>query len=147
MAQPTTIKGTQLYIKIGDGASPEVFTHPCLINSERGVTFRSNTSDIVVPDCENPEDPAFRELVKDALSMGVTGAGILDNLLTTIQTYTTWWKSDDAKNVQVWLGTVGYWQVAMKLTEFEVTGERNNKAQVAITLESDGVVADFVAGV
>lgn len=146
MATPTTIRGTQLYVKIGDDASPEVFTHPCLINSERGVTFRSSTNDIVVPDCDNPDDPAFRELVKDALSMGVTGAGVLDNVLATIQAYTTWWKSDSAKAVQIWLGTIGYWQADMKLTEFEVTGERNNKAQVAITLESDGVVADFVAG-
>lgn len=146
MAKPDTIKGTQLYIKISDGASPEVFTHPCLINSDRGVTFRSNTNDIVVPDCDNPDDPAWRELVKDALSAGVTGAGVLDNKLATIQSYTAWWKSDDAKNVQVWLGTLGYWQAPFKLTEWEVTGARNDKAQVSITLESDGEVADFVSG-
>lgn len=145
MAVPTTIRGTQVYIKIGDDASPEVFTHPCLINSNRGVTMRSSTNDIIVPDCDNPEDPAFRELVKDALSLGVTGAGVLDNVLATIQSYTNWWKSDDSKQVQVWLGAVGYWQCAMKLTEWAVTGERNNKAQVTLTMESDGVVSDFTS--
>lgn len=143
MTLPSTIKGTQLYIKVGDGASPEVFTHPCLINSERGVTFRSATNDIIVPDCATPDDPAFRQLVKDALSAGVTGAGVLDT--TSIATYDTWWRGDTAKNVQVWLGTVGYWEMPMKLTEWEVTGERNNKAQVSLTLESDGVVVAFAA--
>src|SRR5690606_30459482 len=110
MAKPTSVKGTQLFIKVGDGASPEVFTHPCLINAERGIAFRSTTGDIVGPGCNSPDDPAWRELVKDALSAGVTGAGILDNVLLTIRAYTTWWKGDTAKNVQVWLGTVGYWQ-------------------------------------
>jgi predicted secreted protein len=145
MTQPTTLKGTQLFIKIGDGGDPESFAHHCLINADRGITFRSNTNDVVVPDCDNPDDPAWRELVKDALSVGVTGAGTLDNKLTTIQTYTTWVTSDDAKNLQVWLGTVGYWSGAFKLTEFAITGARGNKAQVSLTLESDGVVSDFTA--
>lgn len=146
MAPPTTLKGTQLYIKIGDGASPEVFAHPCLINAERGVTFRSNTNDIIVPDCSNPDDPAWRELVKDALSVGVTGSGILDNVLATIQSYDTWYRSDDGKNVQIWLGTIGYWQGSFKLTEWNPSGDRNAKITSTITLESDGEVAAFTAG-
>lgn len=146
MATPTTIRGTQLYLKIGNGASPEVFTHPCLVNAERGIAFRSTTNDIVVPDCTNPDDPAWRELVKDALSVGLTGSGVLDNVLATIQAYTTWWKSDDPKNVQIWLGTVGYWSGAFKLTEWGITGNRGAKAEVSITLESDGEVSDFTAG-
>lgn len=146
MAQPATLKGTQLYIKIGDGASPEVFTHPCLINSDRGVVFRSNTNDVIVPDCEEPDDPAWRELVKDVLSAGVTGSGILDNVLATIQAYTTWWKSDTGKNVQIWLGTIGYWQASFKLTEWNPSGARGEKIVSTITLESDGVVSDFTAG-
>ena len=145
MAKPNTLRGTKLYIKVGDGASPEVFSHPCLINAERGITFRSNASDIVVPDCTTPDDPAWRELVKDALSAGVTGAGVLDNVLATIQAYTDWWKGDTAKNVQVWLGTIGRWQAPFKLTEWAITGERTNKINVNLTLESDGEVSDFLA--
>ena len=145
MAQPTTLKGTALYIKIGNGATPEVFTHPCLINSDRGITFRSSTSDIVVPDCDAPDNPAWRELVKDALSVGLTGSGVLDNKAATIDAYTDWWKGDVGKNVQIWLGTVGYWSGTFKLTEFQINGTRNNKAQVSLTLESDGEISDFTA--
>lgn len=145
MAQPATLKGTALYIKIGNGATPEVFTHPCLINSDRGVTFKSNTSDIIVPDCDDPDDPAWRELVKDALSAGLTGAGVLDNKAVTIAAYTTWWKQDVAKNVQIWLGTLGYWSGAFKLTEWQINGARSDKAKVSITLESDGEVSDFTS--
>lgn len=143
MALPTTLEGTQLYLKIGDGATSEAFAHPCLINSERGIAFRSSTNDIIVPDCSTPEDPAWRKLIKDALSVGLTGAGILDAVEATMTLYTAWWKGDATKNVQVWLGTIGYWQGAFKLTEWEVTGARNDLVQVSITLESDGIVADF----
>lgn len=146
MVTPTTLTGTQLYIKIGNGASPEVFAHPCLINAERGITFRSNSNDIIVPDCTNPDDPAWRQIVKDALSAGVTGAGILDNVLATIQSYTTWWKGDTAKNIQVWLGTIGYWEFPAKLTEWQITGERNNKIMTTLSIESDDIVSDFTAG-
>jgi hypothetical protein len=146
MALPTTLKGTQLYIKIGDGASPEVFLHPCLINSERGVTFTSTTNDIIVPDCSNPDDPAWRQVVKDVLSVNITGAGILDTVLGTIQTYTTWWKTDTTKKIQVWLGTIGYWEFDAKLTEWELGGERGNKVTNTLTIASDGAVSDFTSG-
>jgi predicted secreted protein len=146
MATPTTLRGTQLYIKIGDGASPETFTHPCTINAERGIVFRSTTNDIIVPDCTNPDDPAWRELVKDALSAGITGSGILDATLSVIQSWDTWFRGDDGKNVQVWLGNIGYWQGSFKLTEWNPQGDRNNKITTPITLESDGVVDPFTAG-
>lgn len=145
MALPTTIRGTQLYIKIGNGGAPEVFTHPCLISAERGINFRSSSNDIEVPDCTNPEDPAWRELVKGGLSVGLSGEGILDNVLATIQFYTNWWKADTGKNVQIWLGTVGYWSGSFKLTEWAINGTRGQKATVSISLESDGIVAGFSA--
>lgn len=146
MATPTTLKGTQLYIKIENDASPQAFAHPCLINAERGIVFRSTTNDIVVPDCTDPDDPAWRELVKDALSAGVTGAGLLDNVFATISSYDAWYRSDDSKRIQVWLGTVGYWEGDFKLTEFGFTGNRGTKAEVSLTMESDGVVSAFTQG-
>jgi len=146
MAAPDTLNGTRLYIKIGDGEDPEEFAHPCLINAERGFTLRANTNDVSVPDCDNPDDPAWRELVKDVLSAGCNGAGILDAKIETIQFYTNWHRSKDAKNAQVWLGTIGYWPCKLQLTEWQITGERGNKIQNSITLESDGAVGEFTAG-
>lgn len=145
MATPTTLSGTQLLIKVGNAASPEVFTHPCLINAERGIQFSSSTQDVIVPDCTNPDDPAWREIEKDGLSATITGAGIMDNVLATIQTYDTWHRGQTTKNVQVWLGSIGKWVGAFKLTEIAFTGERGNKVLVSLTLESDGSVTAFAA--
>ena len=130
------VRGTQVYIKIGDAASPEVFTHPCLINTNRGVKFQSSANKVIVPDCLNPDDPAWESVMVDGLNIAVDGAGILD--AAAIPDYDTWWRGGEVKNVQIWLGTKGYWQVAMKLINWSITGDRNQYATAAIALNSDG---------
>lgn len=146
MAQLKTLRGSALYIKVGDGESPEVFAHPCLINTKRGIQFQSSTNKIIVPDCEAPDDPAWTEAVKDSLSATINGAGTLDNDIEVITFYDEWLRSPDPINVQVWLGTLGYWAGAFNLTNFEVNGDRGVLADVTIALESAGIVAPFTAG-
>lgn len=140
MAKPATLLGTQLFIKVGDEASPEVFTHPCLINSTRGVDFTVNGNKIEVPDCTNPDDPAWMEFVKQSIECAISGAGVMDNVEATIATYFTWLSGSASKNVQVWVGTIGYWSGAFHLTKFSVSGDRGKKIDVAISLDSDGVI-------
>lgn len=141
MAQAATIRGTALYIKVGDGADPEVFTHPCLINTQRGIQFQSSTNKIIVPDCDNPDDPAWTEAIKDSLGATINGAGTLDT--ASVASFDAWFRSPDPKNVQVWLAALGHWAGAFNLTNFEITGDRGSLAEVTITLESSGVIAAF----
>lgn len=146
MAQLTTLRGSALYIKVGDGASPEVFSHPCLINTKRGIQFQSSTNKIIVPDCDNPDDPAWTDAIKDSLSATINGAGTLDNKIAVINFYDSWFRDPDPRNVQVWLGTLGYWGGGFNLTNFEVSGDRGALAEVTIALESAGLVGEFTAG-
>lgn len=133
-----TVKGTQLLVKIGDGASPEVFTHPCLINAKRGFSLEVSTNKIVVPDCDNPDDPAWQQVIKDVLSASIDGAGKLDT--ADVSDYHDWLLSPDTKNVRIYLGTVGYWASAFHLTSFQVSGDRGALVEVTIKLDSDGAV-------
>lgn len=143
MTAITKLRGTQLLIKIGDGASPEVFTHRCLINTKRGIKFTSSANKVIVPDCDNPDDPAWNEVIKDALSALIDGAGKLDNKPATITFFDAWFRGDEAKNVQVWLGTKGYWPGPFQLTGWELSGDRGNNADASLTLESDGALGAF----
>jgi predicted secreted protein len=145
MAQPTTIAGTSLLIKVGDGASVETFAHPCLINADRGIQFSSSNNAIVVPDCADPTAPGWNQATKDGLNAVITGAGVLDNVLATIQAYDTWFRGDTSKNVRVYLGSVGFWGGAFKLTQWGITGARGGKAEVSLTLESEGTVSAFIS--
>jgi hypothetical protein len=143
MAQPDTLRATQLYIKIGNGASPEVFLHPCIINTNRGIQFQSSGQDIAIPDCDDPEALAWTDHEKMELSATITAAGILD--LDSIDTWDAWFRSPDAKNIQVWLGTRGHWTGAYKLTDWNATGSgRGAKAEATFTMKSHGVIGAYV---
>lgn len=136
------IRGTQLFIKVGDGQSPETFDHPCLISAKRGIKFSCSANKIVIPDCDNPDDPAWVEVIKDALSASIDGAGKLD--VTAVPTYDDWFRNPDPKNVEVWLKDKGHWDGAFQLTGWEVDGDRNDYAEASITLESTGPLGAFV---
>lgn len=143
MAVVKTMNGTLLLVQISDGASPEVFAHDCLINAERGIQFSSDTNEFLVPDCDTPEEPAWKETTKDGLSASITGGGMLHT--TSVSTWFTWFKDDATKNVRVNVNVSlanggGYWAGAFHLTGFEVSGNRNEKATVSVTLISSGPI-------
>jgi len=145
MATVKAMNGTSLLVQIGDGATPtEAFAHDCLINTERGIQFQSETNRQVIPDCDAPDSAAWSVVNKDSFSATITGSGMLHT--PSIKDWADWFASDDAKNVRVLLNGVtlvnggGHWAGSFKLTGWEVTGTRNEKATVSVTLESDGVV-------
>ncbi len=57
----TPPEGGQILVKIGDGADPEVFASDCLINTDKGIDFSSDSTDFVVPDCVDPTAPGFKQ--------------------------------------------------------------------------------------
>jgi hypothetical protein len=141
MAKPTTFRWTKLSIWPGDGGSPEDFTSRVCGLTSKGFTLGGNTSDSVVPDCDDPDAPAWTERVIRSLSSGVTGSGLLAN--ETFAFWRDWALSGDAKNVRIVVDatTPGYFAGSYVLTNFQLTGnEGNGKMEVSVTLASDGPV-------
>ena len=143
MASVATMSGTKLVVQVGDGADPEVFAADCMINSERGISFQADTNEFIVPDCDNPDDPAWKEVVKDGLSATISGSGLLHT--TNTETWFNWLKSSATKNCRVVINVLagvggGYFSGAFHLTAFEITGNRGEKAQVSVTMVSDGEI-------
>lgn len=144
MTQVSAMQGTKLLVQIGDGGGTEVFAHDCLINTDRGISFASDESRQVIPDCDSPDDPAWQTLDKDGLTATISGAGMLHT--ASVPTWDAWFRSNDGKNVRVLLNGVGagagggHWAGSFKLTGWEITGTRNDKARVSVTLGSDGEV-------
>lgn len=145
MAPIKAMNGTSLLVQIGDGATPtEVFSHDCLINTDRGIQFQSETNRQTIPDCDAPDALAWQSLSMDAKSATITGAGMLHT--ASVENWFDWFDSGDSKNIRVLLNGVsaanggGHWAGAFKLTGWEITGSRNEKATASVTLESDGAV-------
>jgi len=141
MAQVDVISGEKLLIQIGNGATPEVFAHPCLINTDRGITFSSTTTTDIIPDCSDPAAPAWQQTEKDGLSAQISGSGMLD--VASIDDFYDWFISEDPKNVKVRVDKTGgsTWTGSFHLTEFAIQGTRKQKATVSITLVSNGPVS------
>jgi len=141
MAEVGIIEGEKLLILIGDGASPEVFTHPCLINTTRGITWVTNMTETEVPDCASPATPA--KIVRKAKSVDftVSGAGKVDK--TSVFAYIQWLNSAVSKNAkltQEGTGANGGWIGTGKLLlkDFAVTGDRGDYQEVTLTLVPAG---------
>lgn len=144
MAPVRAMNGRSLLVQIGNAASPEVFAHDCLINTDRGIQFSAETNRQTIIDCDTPDALAWQSLTKDALTATITGAGMLHTAST--EEWFTWFNGDTGKNVRVLLGGVsganggGYWAGSFKLTSYEITGGPGAKAEVSVTLESDGAI-------
>src|SRR4051812_21297671 len=143
MAKPTTINASKMLIKLGDGATPtEVFAAACGMTT-KGINFTKDTNEVNVPDCDDPDAPAWKERAVIAMSAEISENGILD--MGSLDMWQGLLESGVSGNVQVWLDVPvtdhgGHWDGKFLLTAFNVTAEQGNKVQAAITMQSDGPV-------
>lgn len=141
MSRPTTLRGTKLLLKLGNGATPEMFTSPCALNA-KSFGRTATTNDFNVGDCDNPDDPTWVERVKSALSSTITGSGTLAQEF--LDRWEDLYEGADSAHVQVILDyAVGprTYQGSYHLTTLNITGNDGELCQVEIELQSDGEVA------
>lgn len=146
MAPVPKVLGSKLLVQIGDGGSPtEVFATKCFINTQRGIQFQSETGESIQPDCDNPDDPAWKTTTKDGLSASVNGAGRIFTADTEF--FWNWFKQAATKNCRINVNVVGasgggYWAGAFHLTGFELGAEglKENIEVSGISLVSDGAL-------
>lgn len=139
MAQPTVIVGTKLLILVGDGATPEVFSQPCGLTT-RGIDFSASTNTTLIPDCDDPEAPAWEAKDVNALSASVTGNGVM--AVESFNTWNGWFQAAEARNCQIKLddAALGYWSGQFILTGLKYGGQRGQKVTVDITMANTGAV-------
>ena len=139
MTQPTVLAGTKLLILVGDGASPEVFSQPCGLTT-RGMSFTASTNSTLIPDCDNPEAPAWEAKDVNALSAQATGNGVM--AVESFNTWNDWFQSALSRNCRITLDdpSLGYWQGAFILSALKYGGQRGQKVTVDITMENTGAV-------
>src|SRR5215207_4595016 len=131
MATPVVMNGNKLLVQLGDGEVSETFAHPCMINAARGIAFSSTTNDQVVPDCDDPDLPAWINRDRDGLSASITGSGVLST--TGLADFWEWFTQAESRSIRVKVDVTsgaggGYWAMEAHLTEFSITGERKQNA-------------------
>lgn len=145
MAKPYTTSFGKFLIELGDGANTEVFAAVCG-PTQKGFQLTGTTSEVNVPDCDNPEAPAWVERGMSSFSAQIDASGVL--ALNHLADWRTWFLSGAAKDVRVHVNEAaanggGYYALQMLLTNMNHTtqlGSDGNKVQLAITAQSTGPV-------
>lgn len=134
-------KGSQLLVQIGDGADPEVFTHPCTINADREFALETTFNDETQIDCDDPEAAAWLERTPDTKAGTITGAGRLHT--PDYLEWFEWWDSGEPKNCRVKLNVAavdGGVTVSGQfvLGTLAMSGARGGGMEGSVTLLSHG---------
>lgn len=140
MAQAKTIKFGEQMLLIGDGATPEVFSAPCGITSLTKSTS-TNTSDIDIPDCDDPDLVIWLGIDEVSRRMTLTFSGTLAQ--QSLPLWQEWEMEGGFRNVR-WLRNLtdptlrGQLEGPALLTEFEESSEARGRYTFSGTLIFDG---------
>lgn len=128
--------GIDFLLKLGDGASPEVFTTiggftTNALNQSRGLIENTNKS-----------SGQNRQILagKGTKSRTVTGSGQIENSPEIKDTLQGYFDDGSANNYQVVVPGVGTYEGAFVIAQLNLTGPYDGSGTWDITLESDGNV-------
>lgn len=129
-------KGSSLVIKIGNAASPEVFT---AVTGLRTKSLSINAEEVDVSDADTPSK--MRELLAGAgiISMAVAGSGVFKDGVTE-ETIRAEMLAQTIKNYQVVVPGQGTWEGAFQLTQLEYAGEHNGEVTWNLAMASAGLI-------
>lgn len=142
MALATTLSFSKMRILLGDGASPEVFTAPCGLNT-RALRRTKNTNEIDVPDCSDEDAAAWVAREVRSLDWTVTGEGVL--AVEALEAWEAFFVGTDSRNLQIIIeagGSPGTITMDGRghLSSLEYTANRGEKVGVSIEIVADGAL-------
>jgi hypothetical protein len=141
MAAPKTLSFSEVIVALGDGASPEVFTEPCGFTS-KSYDCDASTSTAIIPDCDDPEAPAWEIAGVTAKTLSIVGEGVLAK--DSYEPWRAFWDGGAPKNVRVTLGDLGWWEgpaIITKLGHAVALNTDANKVKLTINMRNADAMA------
>ena len=135
---PTTMTFGQLVVEIGNGANPELFSAPAGFDN-KAFNKTASASEANIPPTNAPDAPGFTARGISALSIEVTGSGVMAT--EDAPMWTAFWLGGVAKNVRVTRTGIDYWVGPAVLTAYNETAARaqnGNLVQASVTMSSAG---------
>lgn len=132
-------QGRDLLLKLGDAASPEVFTTVAGVTT-KGIAFANGTLDIT-----NDDDDGIRTLLagKYALAGTITASGVAQDVAGFATLRTNFLAGTFHNYQMVTPGATGggTYSFSGATTSFEETGETDGALTFSITIETSGTVS------
>ena len=142
MALPVTLDFGAFVVKLGNGASPEVFAAPCAFTS-RSLSLTKAVSETNVPDCSDDDATTWTLRRATYKSATVTGEGVL--AMGNLDEWRAFFEGDDPVNCEVEFvesaaNNGGYYRGPFHLTDLNVSGTKGELAMISVTLQSAGAL-------
>lgn len=145
MAQPTVLSFGKGLTFLGDGAEPEVFTKICGFN-QMSLSVEKDTNDVTIPDCDDPDAPAWKATDVLAISWSMSFEGVMAKESEPL----LWGAVNSGTATSIRQRLVGFGtgagtpdlQFSGKAhLSAEITGQRGEKWTVKVTATGDGALA------
>ena len=131
--------GRALLVKIGDGASPEVFSNLCGLNS-KAMTINNSSIDVTTPDCSSPGGALWTETLNGLKNVTITGDGFFEDSASELRMNTIAMAADNVGNFTVTVPAFGTYAGAFRIASLEFGGETEGGVTYSLSLESTGAV-------
>jgi hypothetical protein len=129
-------KGSAILMKLGNGASPEVFTTLGGLRSN-SIALNEETVDVSSKDSTGK----YRQLLAQAgmVTVGISGSGVFTDSAseTTLQSN---FNAATHKNYQFLVPDFGTFTGAFAITSLEYAGDYNGEVTYTVSFESAGVI-------
>ena len=138
-------KGRALLVKIGDAASPEVFSNLCGLTTKT-LTINNNAIDVTTPDCTTPEGQLWREVQTGMRTVSVAGNGYFEDATseTRLKTVTMGSGATDTAeaiaNFEIVVPDFGTFAGAFHVDSLEYAGEQEDGVTYSLSISSSGAV-------
>lgn len=142
MSKPKTASAAKLLVLLETAVAGN-FAAPCGLTT-KGISFAASSNDTTVPDCDNPDLPAWTERIISALSGTISGSGVL--ALESLDMWQDYFFSGVSKKCRVKIDVPlasngGYFEGSFILSRFNITGEIGNKIRLdSVELLNDGEI-------
>ncbi|MBP7619361.1 MAG: hypothetical protein KA745_00215 [Gemmatimonadales bacterium] len=144
MAQPTTARPGKMRILLGDGATPEVFSAPCGLTT-KGLTIGKGLSEVRIPDCDDPDAPAWIGRDVTDLSIEISGEGLLaaESVARWIAAAYATVPTNAKVEIEFSTGTQTFFG-AFHVDNFSINSQAGERVSASFSAKSDGeIVASF----
>lgn len=141
MTAPVTAKFGKFRVLIGDGGDPENFAAPCGFTS-KSLALTKNLSDVNLPDCDDPDAPAWVARDVESLTASVTGEGVMasESVDTWMSAYEN--TSSITVKVEIELPAVTHTYTGkMHLSSLTFGAEQGGRVTANVEMQSDGELA------
>ena len=141
MAQPTTARFGKFRVLIGDSNSPINYTAPCGFTS-KSLVLSKNLTEVNLPDCDDPDAPAWVGRDVQSLTASISGQGVL--AAESVEVWQNAFEDTDSVPVKI--------EIEFPLITYTYTGlmhiqtmtlgaEQGGRVTCNIDMQSDGELA------